>query len=1061
MSEKPTYAELEKRVQALAHVESELNRMKLKLIESEQHNNQFLAENSADVIYRMDIETGRYTYASPSVKKLLGYTVEEALTLRTQDYVTADSYALQQKKLNDALENHQTGPAIFELEAVRKDGRTLPVEVHVKLLQDENGNPVEVLGVARDITKRKQTEQSLIENKDYLDVLFNTTLSGTMVIDAETHEITDVNDTAAQAIGLPKEEIVGQVCHNFVCPAERGKCPIADLGQVVDKSERKLLRKNGDTREILKTVKPLNIGGRSYYIESFIDIGNLKRTEMELRNSEERFRSIFESTKDCILVWDRNYNYLYANQAAIDHVGTTRDKVIGMNMRDGLGHIPDFMHLWMARVDEVFAKEQTMRVEDAVPIGDHITYSESVLSPMKDATGEIFAVGVVYRDITKRKCAEKRLEKLNRLNEKLLISGSLDDKLKLITDEITDIFQSDFTRIWLTKPGDLCDSGCIHAATKNEDHICQKQGMCLHLISSSGRYTHIDSGHQRVPYGCYKIGRIASGEASKNVINDIASDSRIHDHEWADKLGLKSFAGYKLLSETGKPMGVLALFSQRSITPEEDALLEGIAASTAQVVQAERAKEALRANEQFLDAIIENIPDMIFVKDATSLRFARFNKAGEDLLGYAREDLYGKNDYDFFPKEEADFFIQKDREVLRKGAVLDIPEETIHTRKKGERILHTKKIPILDDQKQPRFLLGISEDITEKRQIEALQRFQAQIMSQIHDSVIAVDLDGIITSWNKGSQNLFDYNQDEVIGKHVSILYPEYFHNTLRNEIIPTLLAQESNEYETVLLRKSGEEFYAHVSLSVLKDEKGRINGMIGYSLDITEQNLARQALADSERRLADIIDFLPDPTWVIDNDGKVIAWNLAIEEVTGIEKKDVIGKGEHVYALPFYGERRPVLIDLVLKSDDQWENTYTNIKKHNGHILGGESYTPELNGGGRFLSGRAAKLFNSSGEVMGAIETLRDITDEKQSAEEREKLIDDLQNAIAEVKTLSGLLPICATCKKIRDDKGYWNQIESYFSKHSEVAFSHGMCPECMDNMYKDEEWYTLRNKK
>ncbi len=121
----------------------------------------------------------------------------------------------------------------------------------------------------------------------------------------------------------------------------------------------------------------------------------------------------------------------------------------------------------------------------------------------------------------------------------------------------------------------------------------------------------------------------------------------------------------------------------------------------------------------FLSSVVENIPHMIFVKDAAELRFVRFNRAGEELLGFGRDDLIGKNDYDFFPKPEADFFTGKDREVLRGGKLVDIPEEPIHTRLLGTRTLHTKKIPIVDESGTPQYLLGISEDVTERRRAEA------------------------------------------------------------------------------------------------------------------------------------------------------------------------------------------------------------------------------------------------------------------------------------------------------------------------------------------------------
>jgi len=139
---------------------------------------------------------------------------------------------------------------------------------------------------------------------------------------------------------------------------------------------------------------------------------------------------------------------------------------------------------------------------------------------------------------------------------------------------------------------------------------------------------------------------------------------------------------------------------------------------TAEIAERKAAEEALKDSEGFLKSIVENIPDMIFVKEAKELRFVRFNRAGEELLGYDRAELNGKNDHDFFPSEEADFFNMKDREVLSGGTMIDIPEEPLKTRHRGVRILHTKKIPILDDDGNPKYLLGISEDITERRKAE-------------------------------------------------------------------------------------------------------------------------------------------------------------------------------------------------------------------------------------------------------------------------------------------------------------------------------------------------------
>lgn len=137
-----------------------------------------------------------------------------------------------------------------------------------------------------------------------------------------------------------------------------------------------------------------------------------------------------------------------------------------------------------------------------------------------------------------------------------------------------------------------------------------------------------------------------------------------------------------------------------------------------QLEELRQAEAEMRQVQAFLNNVLENIPHVIFVKDAAELRYYLLNKATEEILGLKREDLLGKNDYDFFSPKEAEFFIQKDREVLANQTLVDIPEEKIETRDFGVRFFHTKKVPIVDENGEVNYLLGISEDISERKQTE-------------------------------------------------------------------------------------------------------------------------------------------------------------------------------------------------------------------------------------------------------------------------------------------------------------------------------------------------------
>jgi two-component system, cell cycle sensor histidine kinase and response regulator CckA len=241
--------------------------------------------------------------------------------------------------------------------------------------------------------------------------------------------------------------------------------------------------------------------------------------------------------------------------------------------------------------------------------------------------------------LAQAKLVEGRLHLVNSLKEELLKSATLNQKLQLITDSVVKIFEADFARIWIINPGDRCDSGCVHAKVTEGPHVCHYRDRCLHLLVSSGRYTHVDGRtHCRVPFDCYEIGRIASGSEPRFMTNDVVNDTRVHDQAWARALGLVSFAGYRVSSMADSPKGVLALFSKRPLSSYDDFLLEGITNTTAQVFETTTMDEALNIEKQRFQKLAENSPfGTVMVEPDGSFSYA--NPKFTEMFGYDLNDV--------------------------------------------------------------------------------------------------------------------------------------------------------------------------------------------------------------------------------------------------------------------------------------------------------------------------------------------------------------------------------------------------------------------------------------
>ena len=186
-----------------------------------------------------------------------------------------------------------------------------------------------------------------------------------------------------------------------------------------------------------------------------------------------------------------------------------------------------------------------------------------------------------------------RLAALNALQKKMIVPGNLFEKLTHLTVLAVELVQLDFCRVWMNALGDLCHQGCCHLATRDENNepLCQDQRQCLHLMASSGRYTHINGQHGRIPHHAYKVGQLACGQTDLVIQNNVQNDARIHNQAWAKTLGLVSFAGFKLQDQDESTLGVMAMFSCNLLDDADLVFLRSLSHTAAQVIVAHKAEE--------------------------------------------------------------------------------------------------------------------------------------------------------------------------------------------------------------------------------------------------------------------------------------------------------------------------------------------------------------------------------------------------------------------------------------------------------------------------------------
>ena len=301
--------------------------------------------------------------------------------------------------------------------------------------------------------------------------------------------------------------------------------------------------------------------------------------------------------------------------------------------------------------------------------------------------------------------------------------------------------------------------------------------------------------------------------------------------------------------------------------------------------------------------------------------------------------------------------------------------------------------------------------------------------------------DGVIVYGNQTFEHMFGYDAGELVGKHVSIVNapsqkdPE----EIANEIIETLQGKGVWQGEVLNIRKDGSVFWCFANVSAFEHSQYG-NVWVSVQQDISERKLAEFKLRDTlaeAQRFRKALDSVSSYVYMKDTQSRYVYANRLTLELFGSSSKELVGCDDTCFFPP---------------------ETVKRLREIDLRVFAGEETFEEIDvanmGAGRRIYWEIKTPIYADAErktIWGLLGISTDITERKKMVEEREKLIGELKAALANIKTLSGMLPICAYCKKIRDDKGYWEEVATYITKHSDTLFSHGICPDCAKKVYEE----------
>jgi PAS domain S-box-containing protein len=946
---------------------------------------QLIATNIEDVIWVLDVETKKFTYISPSVEKLRGYTVEEVLNQTMDEIMTEDSFERAFDGLDENIPLFLSGKPlknpVIHIDQYHKNGSIIATEVTTNLVFGENGR-LQVIGVSRDIRERKRNEEILRQAIDKYYLIADNTDDLIFLMDVEKQTFHFISPSCKKMTGYSMEEFLKLSLSDILTKDSYEKAneilketvERANTGQSLlpPTYEFDLVDKNGKKIPVEITSNlATDTSGHQQIAGITRDITERKRNEAEIKKSEERYRTTLDNMIEGCQIIDNEWRYIYVNEALTLQSQYTREQLLGhtmMEMYPGIEKTELFQKL-----RECKQKHITIRFENKFQFPDGTEgFFDLSIQPVPEG------IFVLSADITERKRAEEALERktralyvLSNCNQALVRIENEQELLEEICRVVVEDGQ--YRMAWVGYAQDDEQKTVKPAA------YCGYEEGYLNLA----HITWADNEHGQGPSGR----TIRSGEPVITQI--IAEDDRQSPwHEPAMQRGYASSIALPI-KVSKEVIGMIMFYATtpNAFQKDEIELLTELSNDVSFGIESLRNRE----NKARLEQELRKSESRYRLAEQS----AHIGTWEIDLdtrqISWSEEmyRLYGRDQKKPFPSEEEvfDHTIAEDREMvnnsiraaLRENKPID--HEFRIQKPDGSVVwLYSKGAVIHDINGKAVLVSGTMQDVTERKRFEeALQNGKdttQAILDASHESVFLVDIEGKIISANVMGALRLGSTPEQLEGINLFSIFSPKLAATRRKQVMDVVRTGKSSSFED-----ERANFRFRTNAYPILDQAGNVKQIAIYAMDITEQYRMEDELRQSEENNRAILNATLDAVYLIELDGKVLMANTFGAERYGCTVDSIKGQNIYDFSSPDLARLRKAKAAEV--------------------IAKGAPLSFENSGDGRTFFSNMYPVFDAKGKVNRIAVYTQDITDkklaeiEKQEYNENITLINEINHAI------------------------------------------------------------------